>query len=276
MSRKTRNSSGRTRAGGSHERLVTFPPRPVGGCGIRSTVNETDIGGSPRGFQSTYWTTVLRAKDLASPDRRQALEHLIQAYWKPLYSYLRRRGYDVDKSKDMTQGFFTAFLERDFLQYVQRERGKFRTFLIRAMQHFLADEWDRMQAQKRGGGLDVLSLDFARAESQVEDRGSPERVFERQWALQVIEHALQAMRRQFEEGGRGEEFEVLKLHLSAGEAPSYTDLAKKLGITVTDVNNRLHRARQMYREMILAEIRSYTETEAEAEEEMRDLFSAFS
>lgn len=237
---------------------------------------ETDIGGSRRFFQSTYWSRVLRAQDVGSPDRREALEHLIQAYWKPLYLFLRRRGYDVERSKDFTQGFFAAFLERDFLQYVDRDRGKFRTFLLRALQHYLADEHDRATAQKRGGGAPVLSLDFDRAESRVAAQGTPERIFERQWAIQVIERALHALRQEFESSGRAEEFEVLKLHLSAGEAPTYADLARRLGISVTDVTNRLHRVRTRYRQLILDEIRSYTDTESEAEEEMRDLFSSFS
>lgn len=237
---------------------------------------ETDIGGSKRFFQSTYWSNVLRAQDVRSPDRREALEHLIRAYWKPLYLFLRRKGYDIEKSKDFTQGFFAAFLERDFLQYVDRDRGKFRTFLLRAFQHYLADEHDRATAQKRGGGAPVQSLDFEQAESRVSAQGTPERVFERQWAIQVIERALQAMRREYETSGRAEEFEVLKLHLSAGESPTYAELACRLGIAVTDVTNRLHRVRTRYRELILAEIRSYTDTESEAEEEMRDLFSSFS
>ncbi|HEV3029765.1 MAG TPA: sigma-70 family RNA polymerase sigma factor, partial [Planctomycetota bacterium] len=129
--------------------------------------DDTGIGGARRAFQSTLWTVVLAAKDLSAPDRRQALQTLIQTYWKPVYLFIRRRGNDREVSKDLAQGFFTALLERNFLQYVQRDRGKFRTFLLTALEHFMADERDRAQALKRGGGRASLSLDFASAETEI-------------------------------------------------------------------------------------------------------------
>jgi RNA polymerase sigma-70 factor (ECF subfamily) len=107
--------------------------------------DDTAIGGAKRSFQSTLWTVVLAAKDPSSPDRREALQQLIETYWKPVYLFIRRRGNDREASKDLAQGFFTALLERQFLQYVQRDRGKFRTFLLTALEHFMADEHDRAQ-----------------------------------------------------------------------------------------------------------------------------------
>lgn len=240
-------------------------------------MGDTEIGGMQRAFQSTLWTCVLRAKDPSAPDRRAALERLIQAYWKPAYSFLRRKGYDAEISKDFTQGFFAAFLERDFLKYVERGRGKFRTFLLTALEHFVADEHDRAKAQKRGGGRAGFSLDFVQAEREIGGSDeTPDKIFRRQWALLVLERALGALRATYEAEGRKDEFEVLRLHLGIGGAPSYADVAKRLGLSESDVRNRLHRVRGMYREKILEEVRAYTENEAEAQEEIRDLFSALS
>jgi len=245
------------------------------------SMSGTGTGGPDGAFKPTLWTVVLRAKDPAAPDRREALERLFRAYWKPVYFYVRRSR-DAETAQDLTQGFFAAFLEKDYLQYVDRGRGKFRTFLIVALQHFLSDEHDREQAMKRGGGRPVLSIDFSRAETEI-SRGpagseTPERLFQRQWALEVIKTALQRLREEFKSSDRLTEFEALSLYLSAGGkgAPTHAELARRLGISETDVNNRVHRLKKRYREIILEEIRAYSGTEEEAREELRDLFSAFS
>lgn len=223
---------------------------------------------------------VLRAKDASAPDRREALEHLFRTYWKPLYFHVRRT-HDAEAAQDITQGFFTAFLEKDFLKSVEREKGKFRTFLCIALKHYMADEHDRARALKRGGGRAPLPLDFARAETEISRvpaaKDDPDKVFQRQWALEVIKRSLQALRAEFQASDRLAEFEAISLYLSAGgkQAPSHADLALKLGISETDVNNRIHRLRQRYRELILEEVRSYSESEEEARQELRDLFSAF-
>lgn len=232
------------------------------------------------GFRPTLWTVVLRAKEASAPERREALERLFQTYWKPIYFQIRRT-HDAEAAQDLTQGFFTAFLEKDFLKTVEREKGKFRTFLCVALKHYMADENDRARALKRGGGRAPLSLDFARAETEISRvpaaKDDPDRVFQKQWALEVIKRALQALRAEFQAAGRLAEFEAISLYLSAGgkQAPSHADLALKLGITETDVNNRVHRLRQRYREHILEEVRAYSENEDEAQQELRDLFSAF-
>jgi RNA polymerase sigma-70 factor (ECF subfamily) len=243
--------------------------------------DDTAIGGAPRAFQSTLWTVVLAAKDPSAPDRRDALQKLIETYWKPVYLFIRRKGNDREAGKDLAQGFFTALLERNFLQYVQRDRGKFRTFLLTALEHYMADEHDRAQALKRGGGRSAFSLDFASAENEIaREPASPEtsdRVFRRDWALRVMSQALQGLKREFADSGRAEEFEALRLHLSftAKEAPSYAEVAKALGVSEGDVRNRIHRTRARYKEAILDVIRSYTETEDDAREELRELLSAF-
>jgi RNA polymerase sigma factor (sigma-70 family) len=232
------------------------------------------------GFRPTLWTVVLRAKDPEAPDRREALERLFQVYWKPVYFHIRRT-HDAEAAQDIAQGFFTTFLEKDYLKSVEREKGKFRTFLCVALRHYMADENDRARALKRGGGKPLLSLDFSRAETEISRmpaaKDDPEKLFQRQWALEVIKRSLQALRAEFLASDRLAEFEAISLYLSAGgkEAPSHADLANRLAISETDVNNRVHRLRQRYRELILDEVRSYSDSEEEAQQELRDLFSAF-
>ena len=219
------------------------------------------------------WTVVLRAKDPSAADRRDALQQLIETYWKPVYFFIRRKGSDPDASKDLAQGFFTALLEKNYLQYVDRGAGKFRTFLLTALEHFMADDYDRARAQKRGGGRPLLSLDFAQAESEVRRQPvsdeTPEKAFRRDWAFRVMARALKALQ---------EEFEALRLHLryTASEAPSYADVARRLGITESDVKTRIHRTRARYKEAILDVVRSYTESEEDTRDELRELFAAFS
>jgi RNA polymerase sigma factor (sigma-70 family) len=244
-------------------------------------VAETEIGGEGQDFRSTLWTLVLRAKDPDSPGRREALEALIRAYWKPVYFFVRRKGNDAEAAKDLVQGFFAALLEKNYLQYVDRGRGKFRTFLLTAFDHFIADEWDRVRAQKRGGGRVPMPLDFDSADTEFSREPSvtdpPDRRLRRDWALKVMSRALQVLRDEFAAAGRREEFEALQLHLSYGaQAPStYATIAAGLGISESDVRNRIHRTRARYKQAILEVIRSYTETDEEAKEELRDLLSAF-
>lgn len=242
-------------------------------------MHDTETGGEPRAFHATRWSCVLAAKDPSAPERRAALEDLIQAYWKPLYGFLRRKGHDVEAAKDYTQGFFAAFLELDYLKYVEKGRGKFRTFLLTALEHWMCDQFDRAHAKKRGGGAHLLSLDFLQAEREfpvaARPDDTPDAVYRRQWALVVLERAIQALRAQFESAGRGAEFKEFRQHLGRDDAPSYAEMAKRLGLTHGEVRNRLHRARKSYRDMILAEVRTYTDGEEAALEEIRDLFAAF-
>jgi RNA polymerase sigma-70 factor (ECF subfamily) len=244
--------------------------------------SETRIGGPGRSFESTLWTVVLRAKDPNSPERREAMEKLIERYWKPLYSFVRRKGNPVEASKDITQGFFAELLAKDYLKYLDRNRGLFRTFLLTALEHYMADEYDRAQAQKRGGGRRQFSLDFAAAEEEIAgkniDGATPDQVFKREWAIRVMAQAMDALRASFESEGRQAEFEAFKGHLSSTrpEGATYEDLARTLGISVEDVRNRIRSARARYRDSILDTIRSYTTSEEEARSELGDLLSAFS
>jgi len=245
-------------------------------------VDDAVLRDGPARFQTTLWSDVLVARDVASPRRREALERLIRSYWKPVYFYLRCRGRDPEAASDAVQGFFTALLEKDYLRSVERERGKFRTFIRVALDRYLCDEYDRATAEKRGGGRPLLSLDFASAEVEFvpDPRGgeAPERIFRREWALQVIEHALEALRAEYSGSGKAGEFEALVKYLSveAERPPSYAEVARMLGVSENEVKNRIFRARRRYRDAILREIRCSTETGEEAEEELRDLFDALS
>jgi len=241
---------------------------------------ETAIGGTGGAFPSTLWSVVIRAKDPNSPGRREALQMLIQAYWKPLYFFLRRKGNSVESSKDLTQGFFAELLEKDFLQYVNRGRGRFRSFLLTALEHHLLDEVDRSKAQKRGGGRPLVALDFEGAENEVAGRlgESPDAAFRRDWAIHVMSQALARLQATYEVKGRGAEFQVLKGHLTSTrpEGSSYESLAQQLGRSVEDIRNRIRSARAGLREAILEVVREYTDSEAEASEELADLKTAFS
>ncbi len=244
------------------------------------TGDDTATGGSGGRFRSTLWTVVLRAKDPSSPDRRSALEELIRTYWKPAYFFIRRRGHDREASKDIAQGYFAALLEKNLLQYLDRDRGKFRTFLLTTLQHYMADEHDRQRAQKRGGGRAALSLDFAGADTEISSEPvspeeTPEEGFRREWARSVMSRALDLVREEYAAEGKERDFESLRLHLGS-ESLSYADVGARLGISESDARQRAHRARSRYREALLQIIRSYTDSDEDAQSEVRDLFSALS
>lgn len=243
---------------------------------------ETEIGGPKRSFRSTLWTVVLKAKDLTSPDRKGALESLIKAYWKPLYLFIRRKGNDREASKDIAQGFFTALLEKNYLKHVERGRGKFRTFLLTALERYMADEYDKETAKKRGGGRTFLSLDFEQAESQlgarIASKEAADEIYNRDWTLRVLAQALKTVREEYASQGNESEFEAIRLHLAEGAqgALSYKEVGQKLGLTEDQVRKRIYLGRKAYRDSILEVIRGYTESEETAREELNDLFSSLS
>jgi RNA polymerase sigma-70 factor (ECF subfamily) len=213
---------------------------------------ETAIGGNRPGFQPTLWTLVLRAKDPASPERRQALDLLIQAYWKPVYFFIRRKGRDIEAAKDLTQSFFTAFLEKDFLRNVSRDKGRFRSFVLASLTYFLSDEYDRANAKKRGGGFH-----FVEAEEELESaEASPEEAFSRKWALEVMAQAVDRLKR---------EYPPEDMALLAGE--------KLPELGVSDRKNRLHRIRGRLRELLREIIRPSVELESDVDPEIRALLS---
>jgi RNA polymerase sigma-70 factor (ECF subfamily) len=212
------------------------------------------------GFAATRWSMVLAAADQQPGAKsRRALEELARLYWYPLYAYIRRHGHDAPTAEDLTQEFFARLIEKQSLAAVDRSKGKFRSFLLASVKHFLANEWDKQRAQKRGGGVRVIPLDAQEAESRyaVEpaDDQTPERLFERRWALAVLDQVLLRLRAQYQAKGQTPLFEALKYRLTAGGgAPRYAELAQELGMTPNALMVASHRLRRQYREMLWQEI----------------------
>jgi RNA polymerase sigma-70 factor (ECF subfamily) len=224
---------------------------------------------------------VLAAGDTESVVARAALADLCATYWHPLYAFVRRLGYDAEQSQDLTQEFFARLLEKDYLKAVDRERGKFRTFLLASFRHFLANEYDRANAQKRGGGRSILSLDFRASEQR--NRLEPshaltaEKLYERRWALALLEQALARLRGEYAQGDRALLFDVLKIYLTGEKAAqSHEQLARRLAMTPGAVTVAVHRLRQRYREVLREEIARTVNDPGEIDGEIRDLFAAVS
>src|SRR5213596_145496 len=196
--------------------------------------SESTAPPSAQWFTTTHWSIVLAAGRDSSRDAQEALEALCRTYWYPLYAYVRRRGYSVEEAEDLTQGFFARLLEKNYLKEVRRERGKFRSFLLASLKHYLANEWDRAQAKKRGGGQTPFSLDREVAEERyrLEPRSdlTPENVYERQWAVTILEEALARIREEFIRAGKAKHFGLLEPFLTGeDEAGSYRQVAAELG-----------------------------------------------
>ena len=229
-------------------------------------------------FATTHWSIVLSAADSVSPQAESALEQLCRSYWYPLYAYVRRRGYDVESAKELTQEFFAQLLAKKLLQGVDPTKGRFRSWLLGVMKHFLAHEWARARAQKRGGGEPVFSLDELEAESRYHlepaDESNPERIFDRRWALTVLEHAATSLRQEYETSGKADLFSALKDFVSTeGTSVTYEDCATRLGLSVSAVKSAIHRLRQRYQELIREEIAQTVTTASAVDEEIRYLLA---
>jgi len=229
-------------------------------------------------FATTHWSVVLSASRPESAHYHQALESLCKTYWFPLYAYLRRHGYDTHQAEDHTQAFLAGLLEKHGLRLAEPKRGKFRSFLLAALKHFLANERARAGAQKRGGGLKALSLDCENAEAQYalepRDELSPEKLFERSWAMTVLDRAMTRLRAEASDAKKQDQFDCLKAYLTASENAAYRQTAAKLGLTEGAVRVAVHRLRRRYRELLRDEIAQTVESEDQIDEEIRHLFDA--
>jgi len=232
----------------------------------------------PALFVTTHWSVVLAAGLDESAVAHNALEQLCRTYWYPLYVYTRRRGYDVEEAKDLTQEFFARLIEKNFLGDVVQGRGRFRYFLLAALKHFLADEWDKATAQKRGGGWTFVSLDAqdpeARYHLEPRDEETPERAFQRRWALTLLELAVSRLREELRIAGKEAVFEELKVFIT-GDRPdiTYAEAAGRLGMTEAAAKMTVTRMRQRYRALLRAEIASTVDDPAEIDAELRELAS---
>lgn len=238
-----------------------------------------DLPESPRAiFVTTRWSLVVQAGAVDSPDTREALANLCRGYWYPLYAYVRRRGQSPEDAKDLTQEFFARLLARNWIANADRNKGRFRSFLLGAMNHFLSDEWDKARAQKRGGGAVTLPLEFDTAETRFShepaDHSTPEQNFERRWALTLLENVLVRLRTEFEREGQADLFAQLSPTL-IGErtAQPYAQLARQLGASEGTVKAAVHRLRQRYRNLLRAEIAATVASPGEVDEELRHLFT---
>jgi RNA polymerase sigma-70 factor (ECF subfamily) len=232
--------------------------------------------GSP--FEQTHWSVVLAAGNtIDTTQARLALGQLCAAYWYPLYTFVRRAGHSPHDAQDLTQEFFARLLEKNWLGGVDRSRGRFRSWLLTSMKHFLANEWDKSQAQKRGGGEVLLSLDSVDAESRYElepvDHTTADLLYDRRWALAMLDTVLARLRDEFTAAGKVELFDALKPMLTGGKSP-YAEIGAQLGISEGAVKVAVHRLRDRYRDLIRAEIASTVATPAEIDDELHHLLAA--
>ncbi len=229
-------------------------------------------------FPTTLWTVVLHAGRDEPAQAQAALAQLCQGYWYPLYSFIRRRGYSPHDAEDLTQAFFAHLLEKRGLGRVDPEQGRFRTFLLASLKNFLANDWDRAHALKRGGGQTIVSLEQESAESRYQLEPShdltPERHFERQWALTLLDQVLAALRDEYHSEGKGDLFEELKAALT-GQAGAYAEMAARLRRSEGAIKVAVHRLRHRYRELMRARI-AETVGEGDVEDELRHLLAVLS
>jgi DNA-directed RNA polymerase specialized sigma24 family protein len=230
-------------------------------------------------FRTTRWSLVRAAGDLEHDDSREALGELCQAYWFPVYAYFRRRTNAAIDAQDLTQDFFTTLLEKNYLGDARRDRGRFRTFLLTAAQRFLSKEWAKSNALKRGGGAQILSLDFSNGETlyanEPVDNETPEQTFDRRWALSLLEIVQHKLYNEYVASGKKNVFDRLQPYLISSETTaSYDHVAHQLGQTVGAVKTAVYRMRRRYRELLRAEIAETVSDQAEVDDEIHELFAA--
>jgi RNA polymerase sigma-70 factor (ECF subfamily) len=240
------------------------------GAGTRSAV-----------FATTHWSVVQRAGDPSSPQAAEALEELCRTYWYPLYAYVRRRGYGPEDAQDLTQELFARLLQKNSIIGVRRDKGRFRSFLLGALKHLLADELAKAHAKKRGGGQVLISWEQDAAEARFGhepvDEQSPDRLFDRRWALTVLDQAVARLREEYRLGGQAEHFERLRVYVTGeGAAPSYAEKAAQLGLSESALKSAIFRLRRRYHELVRQEVAQTVADPDELEEEIRELMAVFS
>ncbi len=215
----------------------------------------------------------------AGEGRKRALQELCEAYWYPLYAYVRRRGQSPEDAADLTQGFFAMLLERNDFAKVRRERGRFRSYLLGAMRNYMANQRERQSAKKRGGGVSPISLDLRDAEGRFRFEPSTdedaEKLYQRQWTLTLLDRVLVSMRQEYTDTGRGDWFDLLKPALQ-GAAPAYSELATATGSTPGAIKVAVHRLRAKYKERLREEVAQTVGHADVVEDELRELLSAVS
>jgi RNA polymerase sigma-70 factor (ECF subfamily) len=230
-------------------------------------------------FDTTRWSIVLAARGKEEPRAREALATLCSLYWFPLYAFVRSRGSSPEQAEDLTQAFFVHLLEKDALRGVDPAKGRFRSFLLASLRNFISDQRSMARAKKRGGGLTPVSLDAEAAEDRYRfDPGhgvTPERIFERHWALTVIERAVARLRERYVKTGKQEQFEELKVFLSGEKRPvPHAEVARRLGVSELAVKVSVHRLRKRFRDALREEIAQTVAGESDIDAELRALYGA--
>ena len=227
-------------------------------------------------FVTTRWSLVLAARQDDAATGRKALEHLCTIYWPPIYAFIRREGHPAQDAEDLTQGFFAHILEKDFLTHLKHQEGRFRSFLLKFLKHYLSDQRDRAGALKRGGGKTILSLDQLaeeqRLQSEPADTSTPEQAYERRYVQALLDQAVARLKREYEESGRSQLFERFK-DLQPGQRgdSTYAELGKELGMSEQAVKNAVLRFRDRYTEILHDEIAQTVGDPAGLEDEIRHL-----
>ena len=229
-------------------------------------------------FDTTRWSVVLLAGRAPNSQSAAALQTLCQTYWYPLYAYVRRRATDVSQAQDLTQAFFAELVEKNFVGIATPERGRFRAFLLTALKHFLSKQWERANAQKRGGGRAPLSLDFQNADSRYASEPAldltPEQIYDRNWAVTLLAEVMQRLEKEFNEYGQAEQFRLIKGFAIGDHAgTTYAEVAAALRTTEAAAKMAAHRMRQRYRQLLRDEIAQTVATPAEVDDEIRSLFN---
>ena len=232
-------------------------------------------------FHTTSWTLVQAAAVHPTADSRKALAALCQAYWHPVYAFIRRNGYDRDEALDLSQEFFALLIEKNFLLDADRDRGKFRSFLLTAVKHFLTNEWNRAHTLKRGGGQALVSIDVVEAERWYApvamNAETPESLFERRWALSLLERVTVKLRAEFTAMGSANQFDSLWVFLNRdGETGRYDDVGRQLGMSAGALRMAVHRMRRRYRKLLRAEISETVSTPEQTDDEIRFLLATLS
>lgn len=236
----------------------------------------------PREFVTTRWSLILSAANPGGEQQkaRDALAELCRTYWRPIFLFVRGRGYSVEDAQDLTQDFFATILKNNWLQHADRNRGRFRSLLLRSLENFLINAAERTHTRKRGGGMEFISFDDWMAESpsqfsipiQGVDSLPPERLFDLNWAATVVDHALQRLREECESKGKLWLFQALSPHLTdERDEVSYAKLSAELGMADTAVKKQLHNMRQRYRSLLRAEVSRTVENPADVDDEIRYL-----
>ena len=233
---------------------------------------------APARFATTHWSVVLSAGRTPDDASRGALETLCARYWMPLYAYVRRHGHAPDDAQDLTQAFFAHLLEKNTIARADRTRGRFRSFLLASLRHFLADEADRARALKRGGGVRILPLEFETGEHayvrEPADNATPEQLYERRWALTLLDNVLARLRDEHARDGRAAQFDALGPCLTGtGAGQPYADLAARLGLTEAAVKSAVHRLRRRYRALLREEVAHTVAGSGDVDDELRHLLA---